>query len=196
MSKPLKKSRIAKSRNRLDMLPADVRRDLDAWLFEDNWEYDEILEELAARGHYISRGSLSNYRRKHGVAKLLADASDEHRRLAEALTAQGVDCSADGVSRALLTVSRQRLTAQLLIDPDRDTYTVLTQERQADERLAYLKDELQLKKHRWEFSAAEAALAALDDLLVIKNATDTDVAGKIERVRKRLFGDAPPTTPL
>jgi hypothetical protein len=183
----------------LDGLPANQQESLERWLFEENLSLDgakdRLWQDFSVRS---SRSAVHTWYHKRAQERLLAKIAGAARASKQVVAA--FQANPDNSYDALLgLIGQSALEAKMKGEElslenlkDLAELTRLGLEARHDTRALEIKErDLNLRKDKFEFSAAEACLKHLPALRQIGANKGLDERSKIQQIRLRLFGELP-----
>lgn len=194
-------------RSKIRDLPADQRTQVEAWLFQDNLTYAQIIALCKERfGLDLLQSSLSEHRQgleKKGIAdaafdRLLskvsqsASSANAQMEAVEHLKAQYSEALMGRVSQLAFEASLKGETFDLETLKGFMEIAALEIKTKTDAKKINQKDEeITLQRDKFQFDAAKACLKELPSLRQISANPALNENDKINAVRARLFGQLP-----
>jgi hypothetical protein len=167
-------------------LTAEQREKLDEWLFVEGASYEEVRTRAQRDwGITTSIASVGRYYRR-GLNPRTVEAMEEAREAATAVNRTGVRLTS--LRNSALKVIGQRMLEKAMAGGDVKELAALGKLLTDGERREIQRDRLALARERFEFSAAEAALAELPH---VAEMTEEEVRAEDARllaIKHRLFG--------
>jgi len=167
-------------------LTPEQREKLDEWLFEEEVGYREVRERAQKEwGIESSISSVGRYYRRGRNARMLEEMA-ETQQAAKALNGTGLNMKT--LRSSALKVIGKRLFEKAIDGCDVKALAVLGRLMSEGEKREIQRARLALARERFEFSAAEAALAELPH---VEEMTEEEVRlenARIEAIKRRLFG--------
>lgn len=181
-----------KSNSIIDGLPAQQRQQVEAWLFDENISYKDAASRLWNDfGVKVSEAALSNWYSGRAQERML-DRIAASQRLKNEVVQQFERNQADSY-KALLNLVGQIAFEKAMTSGELDADTIFnfTKLVMDGQKQAMQAADLQLRRDRFEFDAAKAALACLPQLRKIAADTGASEQDKLQQARLALFGSAP-----
>jgi len=167
-------------------LTSEQREKLDEWLFEEEVSYQEARERAQREwGIESSIASVGRYYRRGRNARMLEEMA-ETQATAKALNGTGLNMKT--LRSSALKVIGKRLFEKAMDGCDVKELAALGRLVSEGEKREIQRARLALERERFEFSAAEAALAELPH---VEEMTEEEVKlenARIEAIKRRLFG--------
>jgi hypothetical protein len=182
-----------------DQQPPARLAELERWLFDENLSYEAALKKWAEL--YDACGSLASLARwRSGLAQeRMLEKIASSAKAANSVVEKFQENPSNTYAALLQMIGQAAFDAHLNGKSDLDLSTLkdlaeLTsvglKARHDTASLALKQEDIRLKRDRFEFDAAKAALAKLPELRAIAGNKALDQTAKIQAVRERLFGAA------
>lgn len=182
-----------------DQQPPARLAELEVWLFEQNVSYEEALKRYAEFGSGCgSVASLARWRSRRAQERMLERIAASAKK-ANSVVEKFQDNPSNTYAALLQMIGQAAFEAQLNGKTELDLSTLKDlaevtslglKARHDSATLALKQEDIRLKRDRFEFDAAKAALAKLPELRAIAGNKSLDQTAKIQAVRQRLFGEA------
>ena len=170
-------------------LTAEQRVRLDGWLFADNLGYRKIVERVKSEwGVTGTEDSLGRYYQRRATERAVAELRETAESAAEVSAAGG---QVESLRSSSFKLIGKRLLETTLAKGSVNELAALGRLLLEQEEREIERGRLELAREKFQFKAAEAALAQLPKLNELSREDDERAEARLAEIKDTLFGPKP-----
>jgi hypothetical protein len=186
----MRKQKKARTDSTWNGLKADQREKLDDWLFTERLSYADVLDRIAKEfGMTASRSSLARYYHTRREERTMEDLTGAERT---SKVVNGMKVNLASLRESSLKLLAHRLQTGAMEGAEIADLTAMAKVLLEAEWRTIQKDRLELAREKFQFDAAEAALAEIPYVGEMTAEELQQEKKRVDGIISRLFGKVPP----